>query len=106
MCFWGDIDGVERRLAALSSQHINLSHVMNNLESLLRQQSSMSDTFARTELENKLEEVKRERSGVEKEKMEIGILITRVRRKLDIIEGRGDNDSFIWSKKWGSEGMA
>ena len=95
---------VERSLAALTSQHINLSHVMNNLEALVKQNSS-SDSFARVELEKKLEQVKRERSAVEKQKMEVGILITRVRRKLDLIDGRGDGDSFIWSKKWGSEGM-
>jgi hypothetical protein len=52
------------------------------------------------ELERKLEEVKREKSGVEKEKMQVGILITRLRRKLDDIEGREDRDSFIWSRKW------
>jgi hypothetical protein len=32
--------------------------------------------------------------------MEVGILITRLRRKLDDEEGRGDRDSFIWSRKW------
>jgi hypothetical protein len=96
---------VERSLATLTSQHINLSHVMNNLESLLRNNGGSDDSFARSELENKLEQVKRERSGVEKQKMEVGILITRVRRKLDLIDGRGDGDSFLWSKKWGSEGM-
>lgn len=47
-----------------------------------------------------MDEAKRERSGVEKEKMEVGILITRLRRKLDDEEGRGDRDSFIWSRKW------
>jgi len=95
---------VERSLATLTSQHINLSHVMNNLECLLRQ-SPKNDDFVRVELEKKLQQVKHERSGVEKQKMEVGILITRVRRKLDLIDGRGDGDSFIWSKKWGSEGL-
>ena len=73
---------------------------MSNLENLLPPNPATNDPFARMELERKLEEVKRERSGVEKEKMEVGILITRLRRKLDDIEGRGDDDSFIWSRKW------
>lgn len=73
---------------------------MSNLENLLPPNPATNDLFARIELERKLEEVKRERSGVEKEKMQVGILITRLRRKLDDIEGRGDRDSFIWSRKW------
>jgi len=96
------LDELERKLAALTSQHVNLSHVMNNLEQLLPPHEASNDPFARLQLERKLEEVKRERSGVEKEKMEVGILITRVRRKLDDVEGRGAKDSFIWSRKWGS----
>jgi len=91
---------IERKLAALTSQHINLSHVVSNLENLLPPNPATNDTFARMELEKKLEEVKRERSGVEKEKMEVGILITRLRRKLDDEEGRDARDSFIWSRKW------
>jgi hypothetical protein len=76
---------------------------MSNLEGLLVPNPATSDVFARTELEKRLEDVKRERRGVEKEKMEVGILITRVRRKLDMVEGRSDGDSFLWSKKWGSK---
>jgi hypothetical protein len=97
-----EVADVERKLAALTSQHVNLSHVMNNLEQLLPPHEASNDPFARLQLERKLEEVKHERSGVEKEKMEVGILITRVRRKLDDVEGRGAKDSFIWSRKWGS----
>jgi hypothetical protein len=96
------IADAERKLAALTSQHINLSHVMSNLENLLPPNAASNDQFARIQMERKLQEVKRERSGVEKEKMEVGILITRLRRKLDDVEGRGDRDSFIWSRKWGS----
>jgi hypothetical protein len=75
---------------------------VSNLESLLPPNPATNDGFAKMELERKLEEVKRERMGVEKEKMEVGILITRLRRKLDDVEGRRDSDSFIWSRKWGA----
>src|SRR5271169_3318460 len=92
----------EKRLASLTSQHINLSHVMSNLEGLLPPNPATNDTFVRADLERKLAEAKLERRRVEKEKMEVGILITRVRRKLDVVEGRSDTDSFLWSKKWGS----
>ena len=94
------VDVLERKSNALTSQHINLSHVIQNLENLLPPNPATNDAFARIELERKLDEVKRERSGVEKETMEVGILITRLRRKLDDEEGRGDRDSFIWSRKW------
>jgi len=94
------IDVLERKSAALTSQHANLSHIVQNLENLLPPNPATNDPFARMELERKLEEAKRERSGVEKEKMEVGILVTRLRRKLDDEEGRGDRDSFIWSRKW------
>jgi hypothetical protein len=93
---------LERKLNALTSQHVNLSHVMKNLENLLPPNPATNDPFARMELERKLEEVKKEKSGVEKEKMEVGILVTRLRRKLDEVEGRGDKDSFLWSRKWSS----
>lgn len=73
---------------------------MSNLENLLPPNPATNDPDAKMELERKLEEVKRERSGVEKQKMEVGILITRLRRKLNEEEGRGDRDSFIWSRKW------
>ena len=73
---------------------------MTNLENLLPPNSATDDPFAKMELERKLEEAKREKLGVEKEKMQIGILITRLRRKLDDVEGRADRDSFIWSRKW------
>jgi hypothetical protein len=95
-------DVSERKQAALMSQHVNLSHIVNNLENLLPPNPATHDPIARTELERKLEDAKREKSGVEKEKMEVGILITRLRRKLDDEEGRGDKDSFIWSRKWAS----
>jgi len=81
---------------------VNLSHVVSNLENLLPPNPATNDPAARRELEIKLEEVKREKTGVEKEKMEVGILITRLRRKLDDVEGRGASDSFIWSRKWAS----
>jgi hypothetical protein len=94
------IDSSERKHAALIGQHSNLSHDVSNLENLLTPNLATNDPFARMELERKLDEVKRQRSRVEKEKMEVGILITRLRRKLDDQEGRGDSDSFIWSRKW------
>jgi hypothetical protein len=97
-----EVNDVERKLAALTSQHVNLSHVVSNLEGLLPPNPATNDVFTKMELEKKLEEVKRERTGVEKEKMEVGILITRLRRKLDDVEGRRDSDSFIWSRKWGA----
>jgi hypothetical protein len=75
---------------------------MSNLEGLLLPNPATEDVFTKMELEKKLEEVKRERTGVEKEKMEVGILITRVRRKLDDVEDRRASDSFIWSRKWGA----
>jgi hypothetical protein len=75
---------------------------MSNLENLLPPNAASDDPFARVQMERKLEEVKRERSGVEKEKMQVGILVTRLRRKLDDVEGRDSKDSFIWSRKWGS----
>jgi hypothetical protein len=84
----------------LTNQHANLSQAIQNLESLLPPNPATNDPFVRLELEKKLEEAKRGKSGVEKEKMEVGILITRLRRKLDDEEGRGDRDSFIWSRKW------
>jgi hypothetical protein len=49
-----------------------------------------------------LEEAKRERSGLEKERMQVGIMITRLRRKLNDKDGTGDRFSFIWSRKWAS----
>ena len=95
---------LERKHAALTSQHNNLSHSVSSLESLLPPNPATSDAFARMELERKLKEVRREMSGVEKQKMEVGILITRLRRKLDDVEGRDSKDSFIWSRKWSSAG--
>ena len=73
---------------------------MKHLESLLPPNPATNDPYARAELERKLEQVKREKTGVEKEKMEVGILVTRLRRKLDDVEGRDTRDSFIWSRKW------
>ena len=87
----------------MTSQDNNLAHVITNLENLLPPNPSTNDQFARMELERKLQEVRRERSGVQKEKMETGILITRLQRKLDEVEGRASRDSFIWSRKWGSD---
>ena len=84
----------------LNSQHVNLSHVIKNLETLLPPNPASSDSFARSEVESRLDIVRRELSGVDKERMEVGILITRLQRKLDEEEGRGDRDSFIWSRKW------
>lgn len=80
----------------LNSQHNNLLHVVKSLESLVQN----NDTYARNEIDTKLDIVRRELSGVDKERMEVGILITRLQRKLDEEEGRGDRDSFIWSRKW------
>jgi hypothetical protein len=94
---------VEKKLVTLTNQHANLSHMITNLERVLPPNPTTDDIFARTELEKKLNEAKRERSGVEKEKMEVGILVTRLRRKLDDEEGRGDRDSFIWSRKWSAD---
>ena len=97
---WEITINLERRQAALTSQHDNLSDAVTNLENLLPPNPVTNDPFARMELERKLEQAKREKSGVEKERMEVGILISRIRRKLDDVEGRGDRDSFIWSRKW------
>lgn len=99
MC--GDANS-EHKQAALISQHANLSHMVNSIESLLPPNPVTHDPSARIELERKLREVKQEKAIVEKEKMEVGILISRLRRKLDEVEGRGDRDSFIWSRKWAS----
>ena len=84
----------------LNSQHTNLSHVIKNLETLLAQNPANNDPLARNEVASRLDIVRRELSGVDKERMEVGILITRLHRKLDEEEGRGDRDSFIWSRKW------
>jgi len=84
----------------LNSQHINLSRVIKNLETLLPSNPASNDSLAKSEVASRLEIVRRELSGVDKERMEVGILITRLHRKLDEEEGRGDRDSFIWSRKW------
>jgi hypothetical protein len=91
---------LERKLTALSSQYASISQVVNNLEGLLPPNPVTHDSSSRMRLEKKLEEAKKERSRVQKEKMEVGILITRLRRKLDDVEGRQDRYSFIWSRKW------
>ena len=92
----------ERKEAALISQHVTLCHTVNNIEKLLPPNPVTNDPVARAELEKKLEEAKRERSGVEKERMQVGIMITRLRRKLNDKDGTGDRFSFIWSRKWAS----
>jgi hypothetical protein len=77
--------------------------VVKGLENLLPPNPATNDPVARRDLEDKLEQAKHEKSGVEKEKMENGILVARLRRKLNDEEGRGDRDSFIWSKKWSAD---
>jgi hypothetical protein len=79
---------------------MNVSQIVTNLEGLLPPNPSTHDPIAKMRLEKRLEEAKNEKSRVQKEKMEVGVLITRVRRKLDFVEGRQDRDSFIWSRKW------